>query len=109
MLTLVFNSYFTCSLFIRHIYCDMIDMQHPESDYCDPDAAFCVHSTAFCLTADAPSSSPILRSSSSHFLKNDLHEKLIYAICKVIQHVLCLVTSHFNGKYTIEDVSTCVL
>lgn len=79
MLTLVFNSYFTSALFIHHIYCDVIqDMQHLESDYCDPDAAFCVHSIAFCLTANAPSSSPIFRSSSSHFLKNDLHTKLAY-------------------------------
>ena len=35
-------------------------------------AARCVHSTAFALTASAPSSSPMRRSSSSHFLKNDL-------------------------------------
>ena len=35
-------------------------------------AARCVHSIAFALTASAPSSSPSRRSSTSHFLKNDL-------------------------------------
>ena len=35
-------------------------------------AARCVHSTAFALTASAPSSSPMRRSRSNHFLKNDL-------------------------------------
>lgn len=55
--------------------CDISSLTH-----CELDAAFCVHSTAFCLTADAPSSSPILRSSSSHFLKNDLYATLAHAI-----------------------------
>ena len=34
--------------------------------------ALCVHSIAFCFTASAPSSSPILLSKFSHFLKKDL-------------------------------------
>ena len=36
-------------------------------------AARCVHSIALALTASAPSSSPMRRSNSSHFLKNDLN------------------------------------
>lgn len=39
------------------------------------EAARCVHSMAFALTVDAPSSSPIRRSNSNHFLKNDLRSQ----------------------------------
>lgn len=70
------------------------------------DAIRWVHSTAFCLTAVAPSSSPNLRSRSSHFLKKDLHfdNELDLSARVVDIHALCLVTGHFECQNPVKDV-----
>ena len=73
-------------------------------------AARRVHSIAFALTVSALSSSPILFSSASHFLKKALR------VCSVhvrmgnhsmigCKNVLGFVTCHFLSEHTIEEVS----
>ncbi len=68
-------------------------------------AARCVHSIAFALTASAPSSSPSRRSSSSHFLKNDLQHQLPTSQQAILQcYILRFVTCHFEGQRTVKEV-----
>jgi hypothetical protein len=104
----IFSEHYTLeSYYLLNSQCMCVE--HYSSSPAECAAARRVHSIAFALTVSAPSSSPILFSSASHFLKKALKfstsERGDREKGWVDLGSLRLVTCHVLHKHTVKEVS----